>query len=334
MKSLVKVLVSILVFCVLISLVSCGQKSQTSNKVVLKCGGIQAVDDISTEAMQKLADIAKEKSSGSIEIQVFPASQLGAAINQVEAVSMGSQDMFIDSGSWVATFVPDKQVETLFFTFRDEDHYRKYLSSDIMQEFEDTFREEKGIRVLANNWVRIPRSVAATKPIRTLDDFTGLKVRVPDIKGYLESVAALGAKPTQIAWGETYLALKQGVVDACEAPMDNMYTMKFYEPSKLISVTEHQRDNIVVMINEKRYNSLSQDQQEILLAASNEAGDWYSESVKESLNDYLNKMKADGTQFIESDVTAMRERVAQKAEELEKSGLWAEGLYARIQAIK
>ena len=152
-------------------MVACGQTAQKApeskapagqatedKKVVLKVGGIQAVEDFSTQAMNKLAELAKAKSGGTIEIQVYPASQLGAATNQIEAVSMGSQDMFIDAGSFMATFVPDKNVESMFFTFRDEDHYRKYLNSDIMKGFEDKFLQTKGVRVVANNWVRIPRS--------------------------------------------------------------------------------------------------------------------------------------------------------------------------------
>lgn len=198
------------------------------------------------------------------------------------------------SGSWVGTFVPNQIVETMFFTFHDAEHYENYLQSDLAKSLNDQFPGEMGVRILANNWVRIPCSMSAKRPLNTINDFEGLKTRITDIKGYLESVNTLGAKPTQIAWGETYLALQQGVVAACEAPMDNMYTMKFYEPTKIISVTEHQRDNINVYINEKIFQSLSENQRNILADAPKESGAWYSQEVKDRCDSYIKLMQDDG----------------------------------------
>jgi tripartite ATP-independent transporter DctP family solute receptor len=331
MKFLKKVLLVILIAAIMTSIAAC---KKTEKKIVLKCGGIQSAEDVCTEAMKKMSEIVKEKTGGTIEIQVFPAGQLGNATSQVEAVGIGSQDMFVDAGSFVATFVPDKIAETMFFVFENEEHYKKYLASDLNKGMEDEFRKKQGIKIIANNWLRVPRSVSSKKKINSIDDMEGLKMRVPDIKSYLESVMALGAKPTQIAWGETYLALKQGVVDACESPMDSMYTMKFYEPTKYIVVTEHLRDNIVVMINDKKLSSLSDKQQQALVEAANEAGDWYSSKVKEKVSEYVELMKAEGTEFVDIDTTPMQQKVAEAAKKLEESGLWSKGLYDKIQDLK
>ncbi len=331
MKFAKSFLSGILVTALLTSFTACGK---TDKKVVLNCGGIQSAEDVSTQAMQKMAEIVKEKTDGTVEIQIFPAGQLGNATSQVEAVGLGSQDMFVDAGSFVATFVPDKIAETMFFVFENEEHYKKYLDSDLNKDLEEQFRQKQGIRIIANNWLRIPRSLSSMRKINSIDDLAGLKMRVPDIKSYLESSIAMGIKPTQIAWGETYLALKQGVVEACESPMDSMYTMKFYEPTKNIVMTEHLRDNIVVMINDKKLSALSEKQQEALIAASKEAGEWYSEKVQEKVTEYVELMKAEGTQFVEIDTTAMQQKVAEAAKRLEEEGLWSKGLYDKIQALK
>lgn len=328
-----------LLFVLAVAITACGQKDdkkqqgQQEQKVVLKFGGIQSAEDAASQAMEMMAKSVKEKTNGTLEIQSFPASQLGNATSQVEAVSLGSQDMFVDASSWVGQFVPDKQVEALFFTFRDEDHFRKYLASDINRQMEEQFRQKKGIRIVSNNWLRLPRVIASKKPVKSMEDLQGVKMRVPDIKGYLESVSAMGAKPTQVAWGEVYLALTQGVVDACEGPQDSMYTMKFYEPTKKITNTYHIRDNLVVMINDKKFDSLSPKQKEALTAAAKETGDWYAKTVKERLKDFDEKMKAAGTEFYEADVSPMRAKMAEAAARLEKSGAWRQGLYQDIQKL-
>jgi len=307
-----------------------GPLAASAAKINLVMGGIQPADDISSLAMHEYVRLVSERSNGDISIKFYPASQLGDATTQVEAVSMGSQDMMFESGSWVATFVPDKNVETMFFLFRDENHYMKYLESDIIKDFENRFLKQQGIRILANNFARLPRSTVSTKPIRAMADFAGVKERVPDIRGYLESVAAMGASPVQVAWGETYLALQQGVVGACESPLDMIYTSKFFEPAKYISMTEHQRDNMVIMINEGKFKSLTKEQQEILTTAGKEAGNWYRAQIAEKVKGYVELMKKQGAEFITIDVAPLRAAVRERALEMEKKGIWPEGLFDKI----
>jgi len=224
-------------------------------------------------------------------------------------------------------------VETLFFTFRDENHFRKYLESDINKKMEAEFLSKKNARIISNNWVRAPRVFASKREIRTLNDMQGLKMRVPEIKGYLESVSALGAKPTQIAWGEVYLALTQGVVDACEGPKDSMYTMKFFESTKRIILTNHIMDNLVLMINENRFSKLSQAQKDALIATSNEAGDWYTRTIKERVDGFYNEMKKAGVSIYAIDTSEMVAKMKEAAVKLEAGGMWKAGLYQSIQAI-
>lgn len=310
------------------------ETENTEEKIVLKMGGIQSVDDSSTKAMNKMADIVDKKTNGRVEIQVFPASQLGDAVSQMEAVQFGSIDFFVDAGGWVSKFVPDKGVESLFFVFGSEDHYRKFLSSDLNKELEGQFTQETGIKIVANNWLRAPRVIVSKKPVKQMSDLEGLKMRVPDILTYLESVQALGARPTQVPWGEVYLALNQGVVEAAEGPLDAVYTMKFYESANNITMTNHIRDDMVVMINNKKFNSLTKEQQDIIVAAANEAGDWYTQTVKDNTTKFIDEMKKAGVNFIEVDKDPFIEKMVKTASQLENEDLWRKGLFEEIQQMK
>jgi tripartite ATP-independent transporter DctP family solute receptor len=275
-----------------------------------------------------------EKSGGTLTVEVYPASQLGNAISQIEAVSLGSQDMFHGSGTWVATYVEDRGVAGMFFVFQNAKHFNNYVESDLMKDVENQFLNKLGVRIISNNWRVVPRCMASKKEIRTVDDMKGVKFRVPDIKAYLDSVTALGSSPTQVAYGETYLALMQGVVDACEGPFDNLYTMKFYEAAKNVIMTEHIHDNYVVMINERRFNSLSPNQQKALVEASNEAGVFFNAEVTALIDTYTKLMKDNGGNFIEVDKAPFTEAVGAKIKELEANGAWKKGLFDAIQALK
>jgi TRAP-type transport system periplasmic protein len=301
--------------------------------VTLSLGGIQSVDDAASRGMEMLAQLANEKSGGTLEVQTFPASQLGDATSQLEAVFLGSQDMFIDAQSWMTQYVPEKSIEAMFFTFDDQEHYTAFIESDLHSELEEELLALTGARTIANNWFRLPRVMASKRPIYSLDDLQGLKMRVPDIKGYMFSVQALGISPTQIPWGEVYLSLQQGVVDACEGPQDSMYTMKFYEPTKHITMTNHIRDNLAIWINEDVFQRLSENQQQALVEAALEAGEWYSQTVRDEVQGYFDIMEEDGTEFIEIDIQPLKELTMQAALDLEEDGEWRSGFYEAVQAL-
>ncbi|MDY3917383.1 MAG: TRAP transporter substrate-binding protein [Candidatus Limivivens sp.] len=302
----------------------------------ITAGGIQSAEDVVTLAMQKMADLAAEKSNGTINITVSPAGQLGDATSQMEAVGLGTQEIFVDASSWLSTFVDDALVTSMFFLYRDADHYEQFLQSDIEADFENQLAEQEGIRVIANNWERSPRSFVCKDEWTSLDDLKGLKSRVPDIKSYLESAQAIGLGTAQVAWGETYLAVKQGVVDACESPLDSIYTMKFYETTKHVELTEHIRDGVYVFMNDDLFSSMSESQQTALKEAAFEAGEWYTEQVVTAAEEYKKIMEEEGTVFdvpSEELIADMTAAVAARAEELEAEGMWSEGLFAAIQAI-
>lgn len=311
-----------------------GAGTGADTPVTLSLGTILSAEDLTTVALEHMAEIAYERSGGSLTIEVFPASQLGNATVQMEAVSLGSQDMFHGSGTWVATYVPDRGAAGMFFVFEDSDHFRAYVQSDLMADVEEQFREIMDIRIISNNWEIAPRSMASTVPIHSIDDIQGLTFRVPDIRAYLDSVNAIGAVPVQIAFGEVYLAMIQGVIQVTEAPFDNLYTMSFYEVGPYIIRTEHIYDNYVVMINERTFNNLSENQQQILTEAANEAGVFFNTELAGMIDTYIELMIQGGATFIEPDATGFTQAVGTAIRELEAAGEWREGLYDEIQALR
>ena len=332
-----KGMVFMLVLLLALSSVMAGGSSESKGPIVLKVGGIQTTEDPSTQALYKMAEIVEEKSGGRLTMDIYPASQLGSANAQVEAVSMGAQDMFVDAG-WLGTYITDKTIDAMWFIFEDADHYAAYINSDINKAMEEQFRELLNIRIIASNWYRAPRSFATKTPITSLSDFNGMVIRIPELAGYVESVDALGGKSTQVAWGETYLALQQGVVDAAEGPIDNLYSMHFYEAAPNITITNHLRDSMQVMINDSKFNSLDADLQQILVDAAIEAGDWYSAQIQQVISESIDAMIEGGANVQEMSpetLEEMRSVMKKRISDLDASGkYWETGLYAQIEALK
>jgi tripartite ATP-independent transporter DctP family solute receptor len=304
-------------------------------KVVLKLGTIHSAEDLATDSLDKMAEMVKEKTAGSVVIEHYPASQLGDVTSQIEAVMMGSQDMFFGAASFLTTYVPDGGVAGTFFCFSDEQHFINFLKSPVAKDIEDQFLKEKGVRVISQNWRRSPRVMLTRKtPIQSIDDMKGLKMRVPEIRTYLESVRALGANPTPVPWGETYLALQQGVVDACESPIDMITGMKFHEAAPNITLTNHVRENDALLINDAKWQSLSKTQQEALMSAAEEMSEWYNEGVKKKTEEAVATMKSEGAKFYEVDVAPFVEIMAKAAQSMESDGLWSKGLFDEVQKMK
>jgi len=347
MKKLIVVL-SITLLCIAIVTGCSGRKSSSSSsvvegdisthpKVTLKLGGIEAAEDFFTLAAYKFADMVKERSKGSITVEVYPASQLGDMPKMFEAVKMGTQDIVGGSGSYMSQFIPDKAIETAFFLFEDEAHFLKYVASDLCKQYSEEFTKKTSVIPLSQTWIRGPRFFIAKKPLRTAADFKDLKTRVPDIKGYLKSVEALGCKPTMIVWGELYLALLQNVVEAGENAPFALYAAKFHEAAPFLIETVHLYDSACLYMSERSFNKLTPAQKKVVIEADLEAAQYYNKSVRDMTQDCIDKMIAEGTTFIrksEIDIATLSKMAKDGAMALEAEGFWSKGLYDKVAAMK
>ncbi|MGI6285873.1 TRAP transporter substrate-binding protein [Neomoorella humiferrea] len=333
------VILLILVFLA-VTVLGCGSgntqsaKSQEQKKWTIRLGTIQAPDNVVTQTAIKFAEYAKEKSGGRLDVQVLPASQLGSAKEQIESVKLGSQEMFTDATDWLGAYVPEYNILGLAFAFRDQDHVHKFLKGPEGEKMIEKLITAHGIRVLTHTLDRVPRNLLTTRPIKTIADLKGLKLRVPEMPAYVEAWKAMGAAPTPLALGELYTALEQGVVEGLEINTDSMYTQKFYEVAKNYASTGHVFATCMLIINEKFYQSLPDDMKKVLQDAATEAEKYNNETVKKLEMDSVEKMKAAGVVVNQINIDEMRNAVKDVAYKLEEKGIWPKGLYDKVQAIK
>lgn len=324
------------------SLLGCTQKNTQmpeDTPINLSIGTIFPEDSAEGIAANFFAEKVAKDSNGRINVDVFHASALGGAVAQMENVMAGTQDMFLEGHEYYGHYVKGWNILGFFFAFRDREHLHKFLKSEKNKEFEQELIDNWGMRVISTEWNfdRGPyKVVVSNKPIRTINDFQGTKIRAPDIPLYIRSLEALGGAVATIDWGETYLAISQGIVDAVESPIGSVVTMKFHEVAPNVTFTKHLLQPASIVINEDKFQSLSDDLKEVLINAANAAGNVYTEEVIKLEKTAIEQLKENGINLIEHDeldIDNWRSRISEVALELEKEGYWPAGVWDEIQRI-
>jgi len=305
--------------------------------IKLSFGGTAAADDLITKGMEMVSELAAERSGGTIVINVFPASQLGDAVAQLESMIGGGQDMVIEAqGSYMQQYGVKNAAVNSFGLVGTQETLAKELESEMWKEFEAEFKEINNVETLANNWIRQPTVIACKKPLKTLEDFRGVKLRVVPSATTTAVYEALGFSPTPVAYSETYLSLSQGVIDGTIASYDAMYTMKFHEVAPNLTKYGNSCTNVAVWINGSRYDGMTPAQQQILKEACREAGDWYMQASNDIMKEYEDKMVSAGVTIIEVDdafVEAANKLLCDVAYAYEAEGKMREGIYDELAKL-
>ena len=301
--------------------------------IVIKLGNVQATADIVQTGLKKFADLVGERTKGQVQVQIFPASQLGTEQELLEGVQLGTIHMFEGSSGSVGRFLPDLEAFAAPYVWRDVDHMLKTVRGPVGQGLAERLVKAKGIRVLDFGWLFGNRFLTTkSKAIYRPEDLKGMKIRVQPTAIYLETIKAMGANPTTMDFKEVYLGLQSGVIDGQENPPFVIYNNKFFEVQKFVMLTAHITQNQAVVINDKFYQGLSPEFRKILTEAAYEAGNFQNDLILKSEQEYLDKLKEKGMTIVQPDGKAFRE--ATKDVWKKVSEKWEPGLYERIQAVK
>ena len=265
---------------------------------VFKLGHIADPENPYAKGAEKFAQFVKEKTGGKVEIQVFPSSQLGNQRDLVEGTQFGTIDFTMTSTAVLGNFLPKIAVFDLPFIFRDVQHAYKALDTVGME----IAQKLQGMKLLAYYENGVRHMTNSKRPIRKPEDMKGLKIRVMEQPIYIEMIKALGGNPTPMAFGELFTALQQGVVDGQENPAAHIYTARFFEVQKYISLTAHTYSAEPMLVSLAAWNKLPKDLQEKVQAAANESKDWQRDLCRQLEEGYWTKIKESGKSEINRDV--------------------------------
>lgn len=318
-------------FCALLifSLSACD--SVKKNTTVIKLGhGLDTSHPVH-EAMLFMAERAKEKSNGSLKIDIYPNQQLGSERESLELLQIGSLGMTKVSTGVLENFVPSLKVFGLPFLFRDREHRFEVLESEIGEELlNDGLRKRlKGLTFYDAG----SRSFYGKKPMDSPEDLQGLKLRVMESNTAMNMVKMFNGSPTPIAWGELYTALQQGIVDGAENNLPSFYLSRHYEVCKYYMVNEHAALPDELLISTIVWNKLSEKEQIWLKEAAMESSEFEKKLWREAELEALEEIKKAGVTVTYPDKEKFREMVEPMYEEFSENPEMKK-LIDAIQAVK
>jgi len=273
--------------------------------MTLRMGLISSENHPITQAARRFGETVNKKTDGKVTIQVVPAGALGGEIEMHDMIASKTLDLGCFGSGVPSSYNPEFQILLMPYLWKDWQTMVAFSKSAVMDGMNEKYTAKSKVRVLASNWNQGERVTLSKKPIKSVADFKGLKIRVPQLPSWMDMWKLVGANPTPIPFPEVYAALQQGVVDAIENPFNFMYTSSFYEQAKYLVRTNHVMYFNMVFINDALFQGMSKDYQKIFLEAAVEAGDYHNQLVQAELKDIERKLADGGVSFTEVNLKEM-----------------------------
>lgn len=235
---------------------------------------------------QELVEADEELAN--IEVEIFPAGQLGSANEMFDTVQQGNLEMTSPATVLLSNSIPEFNVLDIFYLFDSVEHAHRFYDGPggmrLLEAFDDV-----GLQGMGFGEVGMRNFSNSREPIESLESLEGLKVR-----GYnpiqIAAWQAAGAAPIPMNWGEVFTSLQQGLLDGQESAVGSMYTARFFEAQDYISLTEHVYTNYVYVMNKGFWDSLTDTEQSALDAAVKQMIVRQRELAEQFSGDYLQLM--------------------------------------------
>ena len=277
--------------------------------IVIKFSHVVANDTPKGHAAEFFKKKAEELTGGKVKVEVYANSTLYKDKEEMEALQLGAVQMLAPS---LAKFGPlgvkEFEVFDLPYIFDNYEELHKVTQGPAGKQLLAKL-EAKGIKGLAY-WDNGFKSFSANKPLRSPEDFKGVKMRIQSSKVLESQMRSLAALPQVMAFSEVYQALQTGVVDGTENPISNLYTQKMHEVQKHLSLTEHGYLGYAVITNKKFWEGLPADIRKQLEDAMEQATRYANQIAKKENEDALEAVRKSGKTQIY--VPTPQERLALK----------------------
>ena len=282
--------------------VSTGLVGAASAQVEIKFGHVGEPGSLFAQSAEEFAKRANAKLGSKGKVVVFGSSQLGGDKELIQKLKLGTVDMALPS-TVMSSEVDVFGMFEMPYLVKDRKHMGR-IEKDVFWPALAPAAEQKGLKILAV-WENGFRHITNSKhPIVGPDDLKGIKLRVPEGKWRVKMFQAYGANPSPMKFSEVFVALQTGVMDGQENPFTQIYSAKFQEVQKYLSLTGHVYTPAYVTVGARKFGSLPEDVRKILEETAKETQSFvYATAAKEE-TDLLNKLKAAGMQVNEANKDA------------------------------
>ena len=287
----------------LAALALCGTAA-AAQPLELKLGHVGSPGSIFDLSAMEFAKRVQQKLGGKVVVQVYGSSQLGDDTEMMQKVKLGTLDFTVPS-TVMSSVVPAFGLFEMPYLVRDREHMKR-IEKEIVWPALAPLSEKAGYQMIAvweNGFRQITNNA---HPIKTPDDLKGIKLRVPKGKWRIKMFQAYGASPSAMGFSEVFVALQTGVMDGEENPLTQIYTAKFQEVQKYLSMTDHVYTPAYVVTSVRRWNALPPDVRKGLSEAARETQAYVYKTGAQQDEELLGKLKQAGMKVNDADKAAFR----------------------------
>ena len=233
--------------------------------IVLKLASTQSPEMNAIKCLNAFAKDVEEKTGGKVIVQVYPASQLGDQRDYLEGITMGTVEMCLIATSAIESYDEHFALFGVPGLFKSSEHIHAFYDKPECQEIFETFRNDYGVMTVGLYDEGIRNVWLSEKPAASLEDFQGIKLRVPEVAVYVSMFKALGFNTTPMAWSECYTGLQTGVIEGVENNVEMVTSSNLTDVIKYQVKTEHIYSTLLLLLNEDVYNRMDPETQKIFM---------------------------------------------------------------------
>jgi len=302
----------LLSFSFLISILSgCSDDipGKTESTYILKLAHDQTSGHPYDLGVKQFASAVEAATDGAVTIKIYPSAQLGDTAEQIEGLRMGVLDLSLAAFSHVSQFVSEFGLFGAPYLFEDEEHFANVFDGPVGKSLDAACREKYNIRLLCTFTSGYRLLFNRKRPVLSIDDLAGLKIRVMSGEADALTWKAYGAIPAPMPYSECYSALQAGVIDGAENEPVSILANKFYEPCPYFAVTDHLVLPMGLFMSEQTLKKLPSEYQQVIIEEAQKAAIWERDYITDQNQKAIEQMVADyGVEVTYPDKDELREK--------------------------
>ncbi len=319
-----KLIVFLLALCMVFALCACGSKpteetspaeeaalvEDTVKPVTIRFATNKSASEVMCEGFEAFKQYVEETSDGSIKVDIFYNSTLYTDSDMLMAMSQGNCEMGVAGSDKAGVYVPAINCLSMGYLFESKEHLLDVFASDIGATFNEQLIDAIGVR-----WAGMYYNGARTvnlimdKEVLSPEDLKGVQLRMPNSSAFINLGRAMGCSPVAMDMSEVYSALQNGTVDGQDNPLPTIVANKYNEVTKSITLTNHIISENSVFLAEAFYQSLSDEQRQIVDDGIKLLCDTVTNMVADQESSCADELRAAGIKIYEPDITEMRNAV-------------------------
>lgn len=295
------------------------------------------VDSPEGQVFAKFAELTEAYTNGELKVIVYPNEQLGKENAVLEQLQANIVQIYAEGFGYMKKWEPALGWLSGPYAFDDYDHWQRFMNSDTVQSWFDSAAEVSGVRPLGDptRILRGPYRVTVSNvPVKTAEDYEGLKLRMHENKVAIDTWDTLGAEVITLPWTEVHQSISKGIVQAVNSPIALVESMRFNEVAPYIARMDEYWQSIGFMVNESALKALDEETLAGLMKAYNEVGDMSQEIMFSVADESVERMVADGAEFTVIDTGPLVAKMKTFYTDMAASGDLPEGFMEAVDAAR